>query len=106
MLHFAKEEGAPKGWLTGPWNGPVPVAVGYANAGIDEPHTHAQMYEIYLVAQGHSTAIVEGQWVHLEMGSVLIVEPGELHTFVESSPDYYHFVIHAPVVQGDKQLRK
>jgi hypothetical protein len=27
---------------------------------------------------------------------MLLVEPGEAHTFVSNSPDYYHLVIHAP----------
>jgi quercetin dioxygenase-like cupin family protein len=104
MHHFGKAEQGVKGWWAGPWNLGIPVAVGYATTGIDEPHTHAQMYEVYLVAQGRSVARVGEQRVSLEAGSVLIVEPGEVHTFIESSPDYYHFVIHAPVVAGDKYL--
>ncbi len=102
MLHFGKDGQAVKGWFAGPWNSGLPVAVGYANAGVDERHYHAEMYEVYLVAQGKSTAIVDGQTVMLEAGGVLIVEPGEVHTFVESTPDYYHFVIHTPFVKGDK----
>lgn len=70
--------------------------------GVDEQHYHAEMYEVYLVVQGRSTAVVDGQTVILEPGNVLIVEPGEMHTFTESTPDYYHFVVHAPVVKGDK----
>ena len=82
----------------------MPLALGYANAGIDEPHFHAEMHEIYLVVQGQSTAVVDGRAVLLETGSVLVVEPGEVHTFVASTPDYYHFVIQVPVVEGDKHL--
>jgi hypothetical protein len=33
---------------------------------------------------------------------MLVVEPGEVHTFTESSPDYFHFVVQAPFVKGDK----
>ena len=33
---------------------------------------------------------------------MLIVEPGETHTFIDSSDDYLHFVIQAPFVKGDK----
>ena len=32
---------------------------------------------------------------------MLIVEPGETHTFIDSSDDYLHFVIQAPFVKGD-----
>jgi quercetin dioxygenase-like cupin family protein len=102
MLYFDEEGQAAKGWLAGPWNSNVPIAVGYANEGINEPHFHAEMYEVYLVARGKSTAVVDDQTVRLEAGSVLVVEPGEVHTFIDSTPDYYHFVVHTPVVEGDK----
>ncbi len=36
-----------KGWYVGPWNSDLPIAIGYANAGIDEPHAHTQITEIY-----------------------------------------------------------
>ena len=104
MLCFEKEDHPAKGWFAGPWNSQVPIAVGFANEGINEPHYHAEMYEVYLVVEGRSTIIVEDQTVRLGPGSVLIVEPGELHTFTENTPDYYHVVIHTPVVKGDKHL--
>ncbi len=39
----------------------------------------------------------------LGAGDVLVVEPGEVHTFESSSPDYLHFVIQTPFVAGDKR---
>ena len=33
---------AAKGWYAGPWNSDLPVAIGYANTGVDEPTTHVQ----------------------------------------------------------------
>jgi len=102
VIHFPRGEQPAKGWFVGPWNSGVPAAVGYAVAGIDEPHFHARMFELYLVARGRATALVEGQRLILEAGSVLVVEPGEVHTFLDSSPDYYHFVVQTPVVAGDK----
>jgi mannose-6-phosphate isomerase-like protein (cupin superfamily) len=60
------------------------------------------MYEIYLVARGASRAVVNGQEVSLKAGDILVVEPGEVHTFTDSSADYLHYVIHAPFVEGDK----
>ena len=45
------------------------------------------MFEIYLVAQGESTAMVGGEAVLLQAGDLLAVDPGEVHTFVSSSED-------------------
>ncbi len=92
---------AAKGWYAGPWNSDLAVAVGYANEGIDEPHVHADLTEIYLVARGSSTLCVERETVALAAGDMVVVELGEAHTFLASSPDYFHFVIHLPVSPGE-----
>ena len=76
------------------------VSVRFANQGIDEPHVHAQITEIYLVARGTAEIRVETETVALSTGDMLIVEPGEAHTFLSSSPDYYHFVLHTPGLTG------
>jgi mannose-6-phosphate isomerase-like protein (cupin superfamily) len=91
-----------KGWFVGPWNSAVPVAIGWADRGVNELHHHGQMNEIYLVAAGHSTAEVNGTQVQLQAGDMLVVEPGEVHTFTDSSSDYVHFVVQAPFIRGDK----
>jgi hypothetical protein len=33
---------------------------------------------------------------------MLVVEPGEAHTFLSSSLDYLHFVIHIPGISGEE----
>ncbi|MEZ4618339.1 MAG: cupin domain-containing protein [Caldilineaceae bacterium] len=104
MIHLTPTATDPKGWLAGPWNSAVPVAVGYANEGIDIRHYHTEMYEIYLVAQGESVALVGEERISLRAKDLLIVEPGEVHTFVESTSDYFHFVIQTPFMPGDKCL--
>lgn len=105
LLKNAAAEGiGGKGWFVGPWNSPVPVPIGWADEGVDEPHRHQQMYEVYLVARGESVAVVDGQRVPLRAGDMLLVEPGEAHTFSSSSQDYLHFVVQTPFVPGDKQL--
>lgn len=91
-----------KGWFVGPWNSAVPVAVGWADRGVDQPHRHDRMCEIYLVARGGSIASVAGRTVRLGAGDMLVVEPGEAHTFLSSSHDYLHFVVQAPFVVGDR----
>lgn len=62
------------------------------------------MFEVYLVARGASTAVVNGVVVELVAGDLLVVEPGESHTFTASSDDYLHFVVQAPFAEGDKRL--
>ena len=93
-----------KGWHVGPWNSELPIAIGYANEGIDEPHFHTQMTEIYLVAQGEAQLRVEQETLHLQQGDVVVVEQGEAHTFLASSPNYFHFVIHAPCLQESDKV--
>lgn len=91
-----------KGWYAGPWNSALSISVGYANVGINEPHLHTHIAEIYLVARGQSMIRVEHETITLLAGDMLIVEPGEAHTFLESSSDYFHFVIHTPGLAGEE----
>lgn len=91
----------PKGWYEGPWNSDLGLSLGYANEGIHEPHLHTALTEIYLIASGTSSLRVERSEIHLAKGDVIIIEPGEAHTFTHFSPDYFHFVIHTPGLSGD-----
>jgi len=43
--------------------------------------------------------------VHLSQNDVLVIEPGEAHTFLAASPDYFHFVVHTPGLP-DGQAKK
>ena len=56
---------------------------------------------MYLVARGTAQMRVEQQAIELHPGDVVAVEPGEAHTFLSSSPDYFHFVVHTPGVAGE-----
>ena len=91
-----------KGWCLGRWNSSLPISVGYANIGVDEPHLHTEISEIYLTARGTAVMRVEHETITLSAGDVILVEPGEAHTFLESSSDYFHFVIHTPGMVGEK----
>jgi mannose-6-phosphate isomerase-like protein (cupin superfamily) len=106
MLHFNIGSKQSKGWFFAPWNSEVPVPVEYANEGVNEVNHHERMFEIYLVAHGQSTMVVNIAQLTLKWGDALVVEPGEIHTFVASSEDYLHFVIHTPFVQGDKVVNR
>lgn len=86
-------------------SGTVPALAAWTR-GVTEPHRHDQTYEIYLVARGHCVARIAGEPVRLGPGDMLVVEPGESHTFASNSEDYLHHVVQAPFVPGDKiQLR-
>jgi quercetin dioxygenase-like cupin family protein len=106
VLHRTLDKTRAKGWFIGPWNSVVDIPIGFANQAVDEPHSHAQMYEVYLVARGESTALVAGKTITLRSGDMLVVEPGEVHTFTAYTPDYLHFVIQTPFVKDDKILRE
>ena len=90
-----------KGWYAGRWNSGLPISVGYAHMGVDEPHVHSQITEIYLIARGTAIMRVEKETVSLMQGDMFVVDPGEAHTFLECSPDYFHFVIHTPGLEGE-----
>jgi uncharacterized protein YjlB len=92
---------ADKLWYAGPWNSDLTISVGYANKGIDEPHYHTRINEIYLVARGTAVIRIEPQSIPLQSGDMIWLEPDEAHTFLSSSPDYFHFVIHTPGLAGD-----
>ncbi|MGD8996566.1 MAG: cupin domain-containing protein [Anaerolineae bacterium] len=94
-----------KGWYVGPWNSDLAVSIGYANEGVDEPHLHLHLTEIYMVARGTSKLKVEQETVCLEAGDVIVVEPGEAHTFLSASSDYFHFVAHVPGPTGSEAKR-
>lgn len=104
MLLARNDESTPdKGWYVDLFRPELP-AIGFANAGINEPHYHNVLREVYLVARGSSTMIIDGMEVVLNAGDVIVLEPGELHTFVRNTDDYFHFVLHCPMVRGDKVL--
>jgi quercetin dioxygenase-like cupin family protein len=102
MILARNDETQPaKGWYSALLHPSLP-AIGFANRGVNERHYHCQLYEVYLVVRGSSTIVVNDAPIALHAGDVIVVEPGETHTFVESTPDYFHFVLHCPPIQGDK----
>ena len=54
------------------------------------------------MARRHRLAGFDGKRIRLQAGDVPVVEPGERHTFIESSHEYLHFVVQAPFAPGDK----
>jgi mannose-6-phosphate isomerase-like protein (cupin superfamily) len=91
-----------KGWYLGPWDSDLNISLGFANEGVDEPHLHRRMTEIYFMARGTVEMRVEMETVVLSADEVIVVEPGEAHTFLSSSPDHFHFVIQVPGLTGEE----
>ena len=89
-----------KGWFAGPWDSDLAINIGYANAAVAERHYHRTMTEIYFIARGNVILDIDGQEVTVHEKSAVIIEPGEVHMFLESSPDHYHFVVQTPGLQG------
>lgn len=101
-MRFERAGNEPKGWLIGAWNSQLEIAVGFANEGVDEPHFHRKVSEIYLVTRGTCEMRVNGEIVKLGASDMILIEPGEAHTFVASSDDYFHFVIHTPSLSAEE----
>ena len=91
-----------KGWYLGPWDSDLAISIGFANEGVDEPHLHQRMTEIYLIARGSAVMRVGQQTIELSEKDVIVIEPGEPHTFLAHSPDYFHFVIQIPGLVGEE----
>jgi quercetin dioxygenase-like cupin family protein len=96
----------PKGWFVGPWNSNLPISIGFASRGIDDPHKHSQITEVYLVTNGTAELRVEKETLNLSSGDMIIIEPGEAHTFITSSPEYFHVVLHVPGYSGEEALQE
>ena len=89
-----------KGWYLGPWDADLDLSIGYANEGVDDPHLHRAMTEVYLMACGTAEMRIETETVLLHKGQVIVIAPGEAHTFLSSSPDHFHFVVQHPGLRG------
>lgn len=57
------------------------------------------------MARGTSEMRVERETITLKTGDMIVVERGEAHTFVSSSPEHFHFVVHVPGLTGDEGRR-
>ncbi len=94
-----------RGWYVGTWNGTFPFPVGYARTGIDDPHLHTMVTEMFLIARGHAELRVERETIMVQEGDMVVVEPGEAHTFLSSSSDYFHFVFHYPGLSSQDEIQ-
>ncbi len=59
------------------------------------------MMEIYFFARGHVNMLIEGVEHRSPEKSCLIIEPGDVRTFVDSSPNHYNFLTQKPGPRGE-----
>ena len=59
------------------------------------------MMEIYFFARGDVNMLIEGVEHHSPELSCLIIEPSDVRTFVDSSPNHYNFLTQKPGPRGE-----
>lgn len=97
MKVYRKSEASGSGpaWVCGHWNG-SPLAIGMGFRSEVGPHEalHSHPYrEYYVVLEGAAELEVEGEFVPLRPGTVVMVEPGERHMVVSVGPSGGHWVV-------------
>ena len=50
-------------------------------------HSHDEMFEVFLVESGSGIIRVEGNEYHLEKGTCVAVQPGEVHEIINSGSE-------------------
>ncbi len=68
-------------------------AVGPGHSDSQQPH---QQDEVYVVAAGHATLIIDGTGTAMSAGSIAYVPAGVPHRFVDVSGDLRVYVVFAP----------
>ena len=91
-----------KGLFAGPWDSNLDISLGYADTGVDIPHNQNAMMDIHFFARRDVNMLIEGVEHHFPEKSGLIIETGDLHTFVDSSPNHYHFMTQKPGPRGEE----
>jgi mannose-6-phosphate isomerase-like protein (cupin superfamily) len=71
------------------------------------PHIHPRQVEVCTVEGGRLDVLVGREWRRLEAGEELAVQPGQVHTFRNSSGDLVQFrVIHQPSLGSERYLER
>lgn len=50
------------------------------SGGVVESHSHATMYEVFLVLEGDAVYVIEGNEYNVEPGDLVVAPPGALHS--------------------------
>lgn len=70
----------------------LPYVTGFSQATfgpgqVASPHAHADMYEVFFVEAGAGVIRVDGEDHPLELGTCVLVAPGEVHEVTSRGPD-------------------
>ena len=69
-----------------------------------QKHFHRTTHEYYIVLEGSANLNINGNSIILKPNSVLIVEPGEIHSLTDASEDFKVILIMEKYVPDDKVI--
>lgn len=98
LRHLLSQEG----WRLAEAGMPIQVGVKFGTSPFARRHLHRTMAEYFLLVAGSMKVSVAGQALEMEKGDLLVVEPGEAHEVLASSPDALLLLMMPPPVPGDK----
>ncbi len=65
-------------------------------------HFHRSIHEYYIVLDGEATIFINDKKIRLKPKSVVIVEPGEIHSITDATNDFKVILIMEKFVPNDK----
>ena len=100
MRFLYLDRNTPGAEIMGPANSASSARVSYVTR--DEPlHYHRNMRELCVVTSGAATLLLAGQTRPLGPNVAITFEPGELHGWRDTTPDFLALLIHEPFVEND-----
>ncbi len=96
VQRFSADQDAAEAWLAGPWNSALTGAWRLVRSPREEPHYHRHMREVCVVTAGSAELMIQGQISMIDKGTLVIVEPGEVHAWRAISSDCRMLLLHEP----------
>jgi len=91
-----------EGWHLAEAGLPIQVGVKFGASPFGKRHLHKTMAEYFLLLEGELRLRVNGETTAMKKGDLLVVEPGEEHEVLGSSPEALLLLLMPPPLAGDK----
>jgi len=104
VQRFSADQDVAEAWLAGPWNSALTGAWRLVRSPQEEPHYHRHMREICIVTAGSVELMVQGQISMIDEGTLVIVEPGEVHAWRGMRRDCRMLMLHEPWRADDHKV--
>ncbi len=91
-----------EGWHLAESALPIQVGVRYGSSPFGKRHLHKAMAEYFLLLEGELRLQVDGNVLEMKKGDLIVVEPGESHEVLHSSPAARLLLLMPPAVADDK----